>query len=262
MNITPYSEGTQVGEGYLGKDLPERLEWLLQGRSPWKWADSVQLSSGAMQRLLKGHFPDPEKLIPASRIENFSLTWFVEGRGTPYGIAHPVDDDDAATILQLLLTDEPDTDLLICYCDKGYTVIAWTLVQTQTTDGKPYQYNATTILGGGAAGPRTIATIREMKHPFTGVHRNRSLQLERAEWHNLAQGLIGNHKIFGDGGYVSRSTKGHQPVEMHIRYPEVRESIQWADSQETAALRILRDLNTPDRLAALRMLKGLRDAKP
>lgn len=243
--------------------MPERLEWLLHGRSPWKWGESVRLSSGAISRLMTGRFPDPEKLVPACRIENLSLTWLIEGRGMPYCVATPADDVEAASILGQVFADEPQTNLLVAYTETSYTVIVWMPVQAQTQDGKPYNYNATTILGGGVAGPDTMEVI-EANYSFTGVEYCRALRLERDKWRALASGLMGNHDVFGEGGLLEQSTRGHAPpITLRNGWDQVREygSIQWQDSDERAAMAILRALEKPDRSAALRMLKGLRDIK-
>lgn len=248
--------------------VTERLEQVLRGRSAWKWAESVHLSSGALSRMLKGQFPDPEKLVPACRIENLSLTWLIEGRGTPFSVACPASDEEAAEVAQMALQDDPAADVLVCYCNAGYTLIVHAPVYAQTSTGKPYEYKATTIVGGCAAGYQVAEWLRHITHLKRFHKKHRAAQIAEPEWHRLASGYMGNFEIFGDtgaGGLYGDATHGHLPdlvqrfdAPMYSRRA-VRDddAVPWTDPREREQLAILRELSDTDRDAATRMLRGL-----
>lgn len=252
-----------MSESYPWGSVADRMEWLLQGRSAWKWAQSVHLSSGALSRLLVGKFPDPEKLIPACRIENLSLTWLLEGRGPPYGVATPADDEHAAAILQQILEDEPDTSLLVCHAGTHFTVIASTPVTAQTAAGKNYAYRATTILGGGVAGPGTVRVLTSKRARAANPRGIHAVRLELSQWRDLASGLIGNHHIFGPEGFQERAALNHLVLPTAPAKHMVRDegAPHWHDEEEHGALELLRSLDRQDHDAAMRMLKGLRDSR-
>jgi hypothetical protein len=84
----------------------ERFEFLLRGRKPYTWAQSVALSRGAIHRLQNGSFPDPEKLVPACRVENISLSWWLDGIGAPYIVYIAANAHEHAVIATTSFADE------------------------------------------------------------------------------------------------------------------------------------------------------------
>lgn len=253
-----------MGHDARPSNVTERLDLVLRGRSAWKWAESVHLSSGALSRMLKGSFPDPEKLVPACRVENLSLTWLIEGRGTPFCVACPASDAQAIEVVQAALHDDPEADVLIGYCDDGYTVIVHAPVYAQTSTGKPYEYKATTIVGGCVAGARLAAWLNDITRQKRFHKHHLAVQMERPDWSRLASGHMGNFEIFGDygnGGIFGAASHGHMPyITADFGRHTVRDGdgdTAWTTPREREDLAILRELSEADRDAATRMLRGL-----
>lgn len=256
-----------MGEVHKASTVSDRLEQVMRGRSVWKWADSVHLSSGAVSRMLKGQFPDPEKLVPACRVENLSLTWLLEGRGTPFCVACPATDAEAADIAQQALQDDPAANILIGFSDIGFTVVVHTPVYAQTAQGKPYEYKATTIVGGCAAGEKVTSWLTLITRQKRFGKKHQAVRLDDLDWIRLASGYMGNFEIFGESGadgLYGKATHGYTPDETAndsydrhaVRDPA---GTAWINDRERADLDILRALSDHDRDAASRMLRGLGD---
>lgn len=274
-NITPDLEKQQVGEGVPVETISDRLRKVLgEERSPWKWAEQVLLSAGAISRLLKDGVPDPAKLIPAIHVENLSLTWLLDGYGAPFIVAAPPTDRASAQLLDTVLADEPDSAVLVAWSDHGYTVVVHTPVIAEHA-GKSYSYRQTTILGGAAPGLRTRAvvdTFAARQHntwrkvgPYLAASQ---IYLPTPEWAALASGYMGNYAIFGEGlvsglaidadPYQSPSTPAGQG---HWSDPQPATGNGVADDafgpEMDDLVKTFSRLNSYDRHAALRMLKGL-----
>lgn len=126
----------------------ERLGYLLRGRKPYVWAREVALSRGAMDRLLKGNFPDPEKLVPACRVENISLTWWLEGIGSPYVVYIAASPDDHASLARMMQADEPSMHAVRVKCADGCRIAFWQHAMIQIADEESRRYTQVTMLGG------------------------------------------------------------------------------------------------------------------
>lgn len=280
-NITPHLENLQVGEGVPVETISDRLRKVLgEDRSPWKWADQVLLSAGAIGRLLKDSVPDPAKLIPAIRFENLSLNWLLDGYGAPFVVAAPPTDQAAAQLLATMLEDEPDSAVLQAWCEQGFSVVVHTPVIAEHA-GKSYAYRQTTIVGGGAPGAMTrgvVDSFAKRQHntwrkvgPYLAASQ---IYMPAPEWAALASGYMGNYALFGEGlvgglaidadPYQSRSEPAGQgewsdpptaPVQ-RVAEPPAASSDAFAPDMEDL-VKTFRRLNTFDRYAALRMIKGL-----
>lgn len=267
-----------MGERVPVETVSDRLRKVLgEDRSPWKWAEQVLLSDGAIGRLLKGSLPDPSKLIPAIRVENLSLNWLLDGHGAPFIVATLPSDAAAAELLDRVIGDEPDSGLLVAWCEQGFTVVVHTPVIAEHA-GKSYSYRQATIIGGAAPGPLTRAVVDRFaarSHntwrkvgPYLAVSQ---IYMPAPEWAALASGYMGNYALFGEG-LVSGLALDADPYQT----PGKRTDDAWPATQRPAVGRIaepaaaesfspemeamihtFRRLNSYDQHAALRMLKGL-----
>jgi len=282
-NITPHLENRQVGEGVPVETISDRLRKVLgEERSPWKWAEQVVLSTGAMSRLLKDGMPDPVKLIPAVRVENLSLGWLLDGYGSPFVVSAMPTDGDSAQLLATMLDDEPDSAVLLAWCEQGFTVVVHTPVIAEHA-GKSYAYRQTTIIGGGAPGLQTRAVVDAFAARQQNTWRKvgpylaaSQIKLPAPEWAALASGYMGNYALFGEGlvgglaidadPYQSQSQPAGQG---HWSDPPLATASGIAEPSSTDAfapemeemIKTFSRLSSYDRHAALRMLKGLHSRK-
>jgi hypothetical protein len=252
--------------------ISDRLRKVIgANRSPWKWAEQVLLSAGAMGRLLKDGMPDPVKLVPAMRMENLSISWLLDGYGAPFVVAAPPTDHDAAQLLATILDDEPDSAVLVAWCEQGFSVVVHTPVSAES-GGKSYAYRQTTILGGAAPGVRTRAIVEDFAArpqntwrkvgPYLSVSR---IYMPPAEWAALASGYMGNRALFGDD-LASGLALEADPYRPEATWPDRQRLVTGVAEPPPAdtfgpemdeLIQTFRRLSSFDRHAALRMLKGL-----
>lgn len=263
-------ESPQVGEVAPEETIADRLEKLLDRRSPWKWGERVLLNDGTIGRMLKNKLPDPAALVPAIRIENLSLNWLLDGMGKPHPVAAPIDDAEASRWIRTTLDEDDSAEILLLYSDEGFTPVLHSAVQAECKAGK-YTYRATTIIGGAAHGAATIDAIRRYAHPMASNpdgSRVRSVEIPGMAWRLLAWGYLGNNKLFGDTGqgglYAdSRAEIGaanqrpYSVVARNLRDEVADGPTLWLDETQREAQAAFAGLNPTDRAAALRMLKGL-----
>jgi len=156
----------------------ERLGYLLRGRKPYSWARDVALSRGAMDRLLKGNFPDPEKLVPACRVENISLTWWLDGIGSPYVVYIAASPDDHASLARTMQEDEPSLRAVRVQCIDGYRMAFYQ--QASILVGEDHREYAHITMIGGSAGEQYI-----------GLDIHREITLDRDQSKRYAKGFMG-----------------------------------------------------------------------
>jgi hypothetical protein len=86
--------------------IPDRLDYLLQGRKLYPWAASIGISKGSMESAVKkGGMLGGDALTAIHRCENVRIDWLLEGRGMPYSINSAPTDDIAREILEELLVE-------------------------------------------------------------------------------------------------------------------------------------------------------------
>lgn len=126
----------------------ERLKLILAGRKPFGWRKAVALSAGAMQRLSEGKFPDPEKLIPACRVENINLNWWLDGAGNPYFVYIAANPHHHTRIADQILADEPRLQPVVCSNGADRYGAFIQPITSTSVDGIEYSYRAVSIIGG------------------------------------------------------------------------------------------------------------------
>ncbi len=86
-----------------------RLKLVLGNRKPTPWSENLLIPSGTMSRMFKGDGVPPtyETLAKITRTENVSLSWLIEGVGSPYLIALVPDDAELTGEVETRLQEEP-----------------------------------------------------------------------------------------------------------------------------------------------------------
>jgi hypothetical protein len=242
-----------------------RLDLVLRGRSMRRWAASVRLTAGTAQRLVDGHFPDPERLLPAVRIERLSLNWLLDGTGTPFSVHAPATDKGAARLLETILTDEPGAKALLLHSLTGFTVVIHRPAEAAPLNGEPYSYVATDVIGGGAL---RAETAKLLVHLARGI---REYDIDEPDRTRLASGYMSNTELFGwdgadpaeQGGLLARSkplSSVREPIaDFNYRLGEelAGPAATYLVEQERDVIRIFRSLEKRDQATVLKMLRGL-----
>jgi len=241
--------------------IAQRLLSVLNGRTPSAWGASVGLSKGTMSRLWQGSAPDPGKLVPAIRMERLSLSWLIDGQGSPFYVAVPVDDADASKMLLEIVGDEPNTNIYVCYCRHGFAIVLTTPATMERPDAGSIYYIATTVLGGHAVGVETIHWVKTYI-PQTPVA---IFEMPVGDWVRLATGRMGNHELFVEPGNIKSAITLHEGDEekldqIVLSADGVKE--KGADYRITTALDTLLHAAPADREAMLRVISWLAAKTP
>lgn len=259
------------------------------------WGLSVGLPLGTGHRLKKGKFPDPESLVPAVQIERVSMSWLVDGTGTPFMVLPAASDEDAAHLLSMLLGDEPNQTVTLVGSERGAGVVVVLTQPAQVSRGDTtLDYTAVQVVSGPID---TLAAraIGEHAHGHTKI-----LILPPDQFAALATGHMGNVPLVGwaraPGGLLDQAESvtrdmlpeltqrfSRQPEPKPVTYemlsPDANvrgfvttssgrtyfgvadkpdHSAEPDDATTLAALAILRRLTPDTRRVVLAMLRGLR----
>lgn len=171
----------------------ERFEFLLRGRKPYTWAHTVALSRGAVHRLQNGSFPDPEKLVPACRVENISLSWWVDGIGAPYIVYIAASSYEHAAMARQIFHDEADSVPVLLGNEQSNYLAFVTDAEGATVDGDEYKYRAVSMLGGvglDADGMRMLLAIPRFEQAMQLIYIDDAGMLER-----IPTGHMGAHEF-------------------------------------------------------------------
>ena len=264
-----------MGEVAPIESVADRLRRVLDGRSPWKWGARVGLSDGTIGRMMKGSLPDPEKLIPAMRIENLSMNWLLDGMGAPHPMWAPISDAEAAKYIDQHLHEDIDAEVLIVHSKEGFTPVMHSMAHVESKSFQ-YDYRAVTLLGGGVFGRETLQKLNQCasKSRRDGRCRVRSVYMPEIGWRLLSHGQIGNYHLFGDetqgdqshDGIYQKSRPEVSPAELQNYVVQGKHSLgqvtepnsTWLSSAQREVNQLYEMLPEADQLAALRMLRGLR----
>lgn len=241
--------------------VDQRLAFVLQGRAALPWGRSVGLKRSAVGRLKDGHFPDPETLIPACRIERMSLSWLLDGIGVPFCV-YPAESDGAgAAYLRMLLQDEPSQRITFAHCDVGYCVIVSLPVEVVRAEGEAYRYTAIQVIAGGTLGPETARYLASWGGNVFQVDTDVAL------WESLCRGEAGNLPLLGPdlsgkAGLLSNAERyygrmGSTDV-VGNRIHESRGLYGGIGHEDNELLWILRGLEPCARETVTKMLRALR----
>lgn len=182
------TQGPPTGDSGLGN----RLLILLQGRKMTPWAEAVGLSAAMGHRLTKGTIPHAESLVPVVWIERVSISWLLDGAGTPFMVLPAASDEDAAHLLSMLLGDEPNQTVTLVGSERGAGVVVVLTQPAQVSRGDTtLDYTAVQVVSGPID---TLAAraIGEHAHGHTKI-----LTLPPDQLAALATGKMGNVPLVG-----------------------------------------------------------------
>lgn len=237
------------------KSFDERLEVVLGDRKIHPWGKQLGMTRGTIQRLKEGSFPDPEKLMPACRVENLSLSWLLYGIGTPYLVQVAVDAGDAMDRIEALWSDEP-WGMLVAHTDSNWTPVLHQPAQLLLPEGSSLEYRLVQVITGNIRGCEMRVADRLSREPTSNLG---SVQLSNADWRRLAGGYMGPVELFGKKQLPGDNFLA-EPDPPLFSLPDIGEEAPKYDvltEAEREATEIMSRLDRGDRDAALRMLRGL-----
>jgi hypothetical protein len=234
-----------------------RVADVLRGRAPFRWATWVGLSNGTMSRLKEGGLPDPEKLAPACRAENLSLTWLVDGLGAPYLVHVVTNEDDAAHAIEQLLGEEAWSVLLVA-CRTRATIVLHQQASIELKRGR-CDYTATAIVSGCYDASAVVRTIGGNGLPPRIVH------FDQAQWWRLATGHMSATELFGwpdEPGGLARLARAYDPADDVVDIGKALNAVrEYPPARyDDELVRLANALEPADREVVLRMLRGLSQA--
>jgi hypothetical protein len=227
-----------------------RFRELLRGRTATPWANWLGISQGTLSRLKKGELPDPEKLTAVCRAENLSLTWLLDGLGSPYLVHHVVDEEDAERAVDQLLADEPWLMLLVV-CEARALVVLHQAASIEIKNAR-CDYMAVEVITG-CYDAHSIAAA------FDRASAMQVLEVDDMQWWRLATGYMSATELFGwpgEPGGLAAAAEGYAPVDHERGLLAVAESApsRYGDDE---LVRLANELKPADRDVVLRMLRGL-----
>lgn len=235
-------------------DYEARLNFVLRGRKPHPWGAALGLKPATITRLKSGQFPDPEKLMPACRVENLSLSWLLFGLGTPYVVSLAVDGADAYELIDERMAEER-WNLLITHSEAGWLPVLYQTADLTLADGSILDYRAIQVISGNLKGCEALLRQRIEADVFPAWS---SLPMREEEWRRLATGYMGTVELF------ERERSIQHSFVSDLDFPRLADRIEEGaapyagqTSIEREALSIIRQLDRSDQSAALRMLHGL-----
>lgn len=255
------TSGTRGREETTPAQWPQRWETLLQGRSVVPWGESVGLSTGTVHRLSKGKFPDPEKLITAVRVERVSLSWLVDGKGSPFLVTATNSDEETAELLYETLDDEPDQVVTLVCTAHGQPRVAVLTQPAQFLHKEQWtDYTAVQVIAGPIA-TESIAAIAAIAE-----NEVRRLAMSETQVHELATGITGNVPLVGwvanPRGLVDDATpiiiKDYRATPRAAEEPAPAYLLRPSPNTDThEAITILDQLDPTTRATVLTMLRAL-----
>lgn len=240
------------------RSVSDRFTRVLRGRTPSRWANWLGISQGTLSRLKAGELPDPEKLTAACRAENLSLSWLLDGLGTPYLVNIAIDHRDAVRSLEQLFDDEVWFVLLVT-AGQAATIVLHQSASVVLKDGS-CEYRASVVLGGcydAHSAVEQLGLLTDFSRPV------QSLEVTAEQRARLAAGYMAATELFGwrdEPGGLAAAAITYAPVmspaEMTFAMASVREPLaDYGDAAE--AERLMRELPEQHRPTVLQMLRGL-----
>lgn len=233
----------------------ERLDLILRGRKPYTWANSVALSRGAMHRLQKGHFPDPEKLVPACRVENISLSWWLDGIGPPYVVYIAATPHEHIVIAEAILTDEAQDTIVVAGNERAAHLVFITPAKATSVDGLEYEYRSVQIVGGSSADFAASQLIARHLGRYVML---KAVKLVDEKLLRLASGHMGAIELLDAVDKVTSDVIVDASM-LHYQFPPPGAPIRISDDPNKGAMiEDILALSTEEADMVARMMRGLR----
>ena len=242
-------------------DFEKRLRMLLSGRKIHSWGDKIGLTKTILTRMNKGIMPGADKLTPAIRTENLSLSWLIDGIGSPYLVNHCTSDEDCCATLDEFYIEKWNTYLLLCGQEK---TIVLTQPGSYEINDDPYQYTIIEVLAG-EVDEMTLQRIGETANGKNIFCKDVSSETMK----QLAKGQIGTYQLLHSKDAILKDVL---PV-IDISAPEYKRYLECAESQseynatngvsseEMTTIKNLRSLDSQNLMHIKAVIRSLASSK-
>lgn len=237
----------------MNQTFLSRIEFILDGRTQYPWAEAVGIGRGVMSRIRDGFVPTAESLIAICRAENCSLSWLLDGRGPPYLVGRCDSDEECAERFDELRSEKGWSVYLLT--DGGRHALA--LVQPGQFDvkGRPVDYTILEILVGpfGNSVAMRIGDCIVSRIPVSHVR----LPVEHLS--RVYRGEVGTHELMQrEGGLIRFAVPATSHRQASIALLAVAEPAgSYIDNNEKKLIAAWRSLDEPMRRAALATVQAL-----
>lgn len=244
----------------------DRLMRVIDDRKPYAWAAALGWNKGTIARVMKGHIPGGELLVPVSWAENVRLDWLLMGRGTPYFVAAFADDATAAQALRYHFEDSSDWQIQLLAGPRGRFAVALTMPAELEFKGTTVRYTAVELLVGNL-GDQVRQAVEENRKGRSVVVR----RMEPEAWAQLQIGEIGTYRLTEQREQLFTGPEiPYQYEANHIRphsgavaeEPAVYENMLVLTAAEHQLLAHYQELPRTDRQVIEQLLERLRSTKP
>lgn len=168
----------------------ERLTDLLSGRGKNAWGKVMGFNSSNITRMFRNEIPGYEILSAIMKMENVSLSWLLEGKGSPFLIDVQETAEGLAEMVEEHLKDGGWTDIYVTNAPNGVLV-------TLSQPGQ-YDYKGTAIdyrIIEVVTGPLSEALVQLLEKAKAKVWLG---TLEPADAQRIVNGEAGTFLLFGD----------------------------------------------------------------
>jgi hypothetical protein len=192
------------------------LDELSGGRNKTPMLQDAGLTKGTISRLINGDPPSIDILTAIARMENASLHWLTERRGTPYRVNRIADDAEGYRLLDELLaegrwsgyqfSDGAGTICLVLTQPGGYQI-----------KGRSVQYTVVEILSGDI-GEKTLERFIRASVEGMEVY---SAEISQDEFDRLCNGRLGNYELLGwrnEHGLVHTATPAEKKALHQLKH--------------------------------------------
>ncbi|MCW8831418.1 MAG: hypothetical protein OQK32_07865 [Gammaproteobacteria bacterium] len=245
----------------VNNNFEERLKMLLSGRKIHSWGDKIGLTKTILTRMNKGIMPGADKLSPAIRAENLSLSWLIDGIGSPYLVNHCISDEDCYATLDELYIEQWNTYLLLC----GQKIaIVLTQPGSYYIKDDPYQYPIVEVLVG-EIGSMTLQRIDKATNGKNIFY----MDISSEEMKQLAKGQIGTYQLLNSDDAILKNALlirnlGELEHKRFLKCSEDKSGYNIASdisSDEMATLKNLRKLEPPNLMNIKTLIQALVNKK-
>jgi hypothetical protein len=245
----------------------QRLHRVIADRQPYPWAASVGWNKGNTARVMQGHVPGPELLVPVSWVENVRLDWLLTGRGAPFFANSFPDDATAALAIGYHFEDSDDWHVHVLPGPVGGFAVCLTMPAEVDVKGTPVPFTALEVFVGplGNEVRDVIARAHEAGRAVTFTQLD-----DDEQWTKLQLGELGSYQLlYSDAAIL----KTGEALEAGEGEPDASQLLRVAESpppaygptaispQHRALVRQIEHLAPPDRAVIEQLLDRL-SAKP
>lgn len=185
---------------FMYKNFLSRLVFVLGDRKKYPWGAHIGLDRGIIERLFNGKEAKGETLAHISRLENVSITWLLEGKGSPYLVNKCTSDDEAADYLGALL-DEHGWTAYICETADRTALVLTLPASFETKKGEKINYTIVETIT--SPGPRSFNLLK-----MASIH-TKGINLNKDSFNRLATGWMNNQELLELLSTAERISAGH-----------------------------------------------------